>query len=106
MRNERRSREWWSKTVSRWRRSGLTGREFATQEGLAPSTLAWWSSTLSRDTRAAHGLSTIEPIEIVVQPTPVEARPIEIAVAGSVVRCEVGTSVEYVASLVRALGGG
>jgi hypothetical protein len=51
-------------------------------------------------------LSTIEPIEIVVQPTPVEARPIEIAVAGSVVRCDVGTSVEYVASLVRALGGG
>jgi hypothetical protein len=75
-----------------------------TDGSIAASTLAWWSSTLSRDTHPAHGLSTIEAIEIVVQPTPVEARPI--ALAGSVVRCDVGTSVEYVASLVRALGGG
>jgi len=103
MGRERRSREWWSKTVSQWRRSGLTAPEFAARAGLSRSTLSWWSSELGRSTRASHGATAIEPIEISLS-RPVTPGWVEVAVTGDVVvRCDVGTSVDYVASLVRAL---
>jgi hypothetical protein len=101
-----RSREWWSKTVSRWRRSGLTAREFAACEDLSPSTLTWWSSMSTRDTRASHGPSPSEAIEPIEMDRAASVGFVEVAVSGAVVRCEVGTRVEYVASLVRALRGG
>jgi hypothetical protein len=44
---EKRSRQWWSKAIVRWRRSQLSAREFARREGVALSTLYWWSSELS-----------------------------------------------------------
>ena len=94
--------------MSRWRRSGLTAREFAAREDLSPSTLTWWSSMSTRDTRASHGpllSESIEPIEIALD-RPATVGLVEVAVSGAVVRCEVGTRVEYVASLVRALRGG
>lgn len=38
----RTTREQWERRVARWKRSGLTTREFATREGLRASTLAYW----------------------------------------------------------------
>jgi hypothetical protein len=35
-----------SRRVSQWRRSGKTSKEFATETGVNPSTLLWWSTTL------------------------------------------------------------
>ena len=90
--------------MARWRRSGVTASEFARREGLGVGSLRWWSSALGRDTRASHGGSeAIEPIEIEVAPRD-GFGSVEIAVGDATVRCDVGTSVEYVASLVRALG--
>jgi hypothetical protein len=103
MGRERRSREWWTGTVARWRRSGLTAPEFADREELSLATLRWWSSALQRDTRAEHGSSAIEPIEISVGMRAARGASLEIAVGGAVLRCEVGADVAYVASLVRAL---
>ncbi len=57
---------------------------------------------LRRDTRARHGPLAIEPIEVAV-PTVAVGTALEIAVGGAVLRCEAGTDVGYVASLVRAL---
>jgi hypothetical protein len=92
--------------VSQWRRSGQTARAFALQEGLAASTLCWWSSELGRDTRASHGSPAIEPIEISLS-APESAGCVEVTVGGDVVvRCDVGARVDYVASLVRALRAG
>jgi hypothetical protein len=69
---------------------------------LSLTSLRWWSSALRRDTRALHGREAIEPIEIALPASkPVSA--IEVAVGETVVRCEVGVDVEYVAALVRAL---
>lgn len=102
--HEARSREWWSRAVARWKRSGLTAAEFAQREDVSARTLSWWSSTLQRDTRAEHGSSAIEPIEIAVQ-APATHGAVEIAVGGVVVRCELGADVAYVTALVHALRG-
>jgi hypothetical protein len=101
----RRTKDWWERTVARWRRSGQTAREFATREGVRPGTLLWWSSRLGRGTRAGHGAQEITAIEIAV-PLRGERAPagsIEVVAGDTVVRCEVGTDVEYVATLVRRL---
>jgi hypothetical protein len=63
---------------------------------------------LGRVTRAEHGSSAIEPIEVSVTPAVRESHVgvgVEITVGEATVRCEVGADVTYVASLVRALGG-
>ncbi len=93
--------------MARWRRSGIEARAFAAREDLSPSTLMWWSSELGRATRAQHGSTAIEPIEIAVPASSTRGGvgPVEIAVGGVVVRCEVGADVSYVASLVSALRG-
>jgi hypothetical protein len=103
---ERRSRQWWQETVKRWKRSGLTADAFASCEGVAASTLRWWSSRLSCDTRAEHGLPVVRAIEIAVpEMASTPSKGLEIAVADVVVRCEVGTDVAYVVAVVRALAG-
>jgi hypothetical protein len=102
MARERQSRAWWSRTVSRWRGSGLTAADFAAREELSVHSVRWWSSALGRDSRASHGSSEIQPIEIAVAATP-RGSGVEIAVGGAVLRCEVGADVDYVAALVRAL---
>jgi hypothetical protein len=89
--------------VARWRRSGLTAAAFAAQEGLSVSSLRWWSSALGRGTRAEHGVSAVEPIEIAV-PSPMRApSAVEVAIGDAVIRCEPGVDVAYVAALIRAL---
>lgn len=100
---EQRSRSWWKQTVARWKRSGLTAREFGAAEGVSPRTLSWWSSALRRGTRAQRGSSSITPIEIAL-PTSSARAEVEIAVAGAVVRFASGTDAEYVAELVRRIG--
>jgi hypothetical protein len=105
----RQSRAWWTETVTRWRRSGLTARSFAQRERIAVSTLRWWSAKLSRARRAKHGSTTIAPIEITVPSVATESRTggktIEIATGSVVIRVEVGTDVAYVAALVQACEG-
>ena len=42
-------REEWAKRVARWRDSGLTTAEFATELGINPKTLTYWAWTLKRE---------------------------------------------------------
>lgn len=97
---ERRSRAWWQKTVAAWRRSGLTASEYAAREGLTERTLRWWSSMLSRGTRAKHAY----PIEIALPAETRRASMIEVVVEGATVRFESSADVAVIAALVRALG--
>lgn len=102
-----RSRAWWKQTVSRWKRSGLSAREFASAEGVSERTLRWWSSALRRGTRAERGsieATVIAPIEIEM-PSARSAKHVEIAIDGAVLRVEVGADVEYVGALVQRLRG-
>lgn len=102
-----RSQSWWQRTVSRWKSSGLTAREFAAREGLSAGTLLWWSSRLRRGTRAERGSVTsgaIAPIEIALA-RGARTSHVEVAIEGAVLRVEVGADVEYVATLVKHLRG-
>lgn len=45
----RETRSAWARRVERWRRSGLTGDEFAEREGVNARTLAFWKWRLKRD---------------------------------------------------------
>lgn len=98
----------------RWKKSGLTAREFAAREGVSDRTLLWWSSTLRRGTRAERGWSSTEvakvaskaivPIEIELpRTTAVSPARVEIAVGEAVVSAEVGTDPEYLGALCAAL---
>lgn len=103
------SREWWRATVARWKRGGLSAREFGAKEGVSHRTLTWWSSELGRGTRAKRGSAeAIVPIEIDVsrrvEPATVQRGAVHVTVGDVVVRVEEGTDVEYVSALVRALG--
>jgi hypothetical protein len=93
--------------VARWRRSGQTGAQFALREDLSVGALRWWSSVLGRDTRAEHGRSAIEPIEIAVATTAqaLTGAVVEVAVGDATIRCEPGVDVAYIAALVRAIAG-
>lgn len=96
--------------MARWKKSGLTAREFAAREGVSERTLLWWSSTLRRGTRAERGSSStratttaIVPIEIEL-PRPTASRSrVEIAIGEAVVSAEVGTDPEYLGALCAAL---
>lgn len=106
MAQKRRSRAWWSKTVERYKGSGLSARQFAEREGLAAGTLGWWSSQLRRGTRAQRGAEGAVPLEVQL-PRPaatVLGTAITIEAHGAVVRLAAGTDPEYVAAIVHYLG--
>ena len=73
-------REVWAKRVERWRESGLTAQEFATETGVNKNTLVHWSWKLGR----ADDAGPVAPskkatwVEIVgVTPPEVAATPTE-----------------------------
>ena len=47
----RTSRETWAKRVERWKESGLTAGEFATEMGISAHSLSWWKWRLAADAR-------------------------------------------------------
>lgn len=53
-------REEWAKRVERWRDSGLTTAEFASELGINPKTLTYWAWTLKRE---ANGRKRTWPVK-------------------------------------------
>ena len=49
------ARDRWAGRVGRWRRSGLTAREFAESAGINAGTLAYWAWRLKREGAEAEG---------------------------------------------------
>jgi hypothetical protein len=45
---ERADRETWAKRVERWKDSGLSATEFATEIGVTPKALSWWKWQLGK----------------------------------------------------------
>lgn len=85
-------REAWRKRVQRWRDSGLTAREFATETGLNANTLQWWSSRLAREgVRKAPATNRAWPKFIEVKgPAHSGGATLELVVSDTVVRVPVG----------------
>jgi transposase len=48
-------REEWAERVRRWRRSGLTAKEFARSVGINSGTLTYWACRLGHERRARDG---------------------------------------------------
>jgi transposase len=44
----------WERRVERWRRSGLSARQFAAREGVRASTLTWWRWRLGQEAPSAE----------------------------------------------------
>jgi transcriptional regulator with XRE-family HTH domain len=74
----RQSRAIWAKRVERWKRSGLTGAEFAAQLGVKEATLRHWKWQLERRGKSPSA----EFIEVVAAPDAltVEPRALEVVV--------------------------
>ena len=94
----RRSREDWKSLVAEYRRSGLSAAEFARRRGLKVGTLRWWSSQLQDLSEQTVEFLALRPV------APEPCSHIEVAVGTIVVRFEVGTDTEYLASLLSRLG--
>ena len=98
----RRCRQEWRELTERWRRSSLSGVDFARQEGLNPNTFAWWRSELGRELQEQR--LTLVPVR---QPAVTRREPVEIVLpAGIVVRipdsADLQRSVDLVAKLLEA----
>lgn len=50
--------------MAAWRRSGLTAREYASEQGLKASTLTWWAWKLGRSADVAAKLELV-PVHVV-----------------------------------------
>lgn len=106
MARARQSRAWWSKTIERYKRSGLTARAYAAREGLSASTLSWWSSQLVRGTRAQRGSQRAVALEVQLgggEPQRSGPGVLEVELRDAVLRLPAGTDPKYVAALVHEL---
>src|SRR5258708_38852255 len=87
--------------LARWKRSGLTQREFAARAGIAVSTITWWAHVFRHAGKPTHGFArhkrrrprSRQPavpafIEVKMDAvTPAQAAPLEIIVrSGHVIR--------------------
>ena len=110
----RANRETWAKRVERWKDSGLTAAEFATEIGVSAKALSWWKWQLGRTAPAAKPRArrsrtpkaVVTPLTFVEMSTPVKSEPIEI-VFPSGIRVWVSASVdaEALGRVIAALEG-
>jgi transposase-like protein len=59
------ARELWSKRVERWKDSGLTAREFASEMGINQHTLSYWSWKLGKAKTAKSPTKKKQPVGFV-----------------------------------------
>jgi hypothetical protein len=98
----RSTREEWAARVTRWKESGLTAAQFASEIGVKPGTLKWWSWQLHAKTassaptralakRAAAPITkttktatTITPLTFVEMTAAIETDRLEVVLPSSV----------------------
>jgi hypothetical protein len=86
---ERADRETWAKRVERWKDSGLSAKEFATELGVSPRSLMWWKWQLGRRDpspraparRARKKTSAVTPLTFVEMSTGAAREPLEVVLA-------------------------
>lgn len=93
----------WAKRVKRWRRSGLSAKEYAEKAGLKASTLTYWSWRLnSKKAPVEEQTDGGALVEIEITPVVVSA-PIEIVLAGACARVPAGADEATLAMVIRVL---
>lgn len=107
--SKRRSWKEWASLIERWKRSGLTAKQFAERAGVSWRTLSWWkwrlgSGTASRGVPSA-GMEMV-PVQVVAsQPEAPEAAEtaVELVVDGIVVRVRRGFDDDTLARVLDVL---
>jgi transposase len=122
----RRSSTEWAKVVAKWRRSGLTARDFASKTGLNRSTLSYWGWKLattdgatrrerngtsqsparrrSVEARSDAGGRSLQLVELPASMTPGSPSALELVLRGEViVRVPVGFDEDTLTRVVRAV---
>jgi transposase-like protein len=101
----RRDRKTWKKLVAEYRASGLSAEAFAARRGLNVGTLRWWCRQLRDE------VSSVRPVPMRFVPVKPKASVppspglLELQVGAISLRFETGTDVDYVASLLKRIGG-
>jgi len=115
------TRELWSKRVERWKDSGLSAREFASEMGINAQTLSYWRWRLGKKTdRAPAKRKPATFIEVIAPPSDAEdlvetaapghqlderPQPLEIVLRDELrIRVPVRFDVESLRRVVAALG--
>ena len=83
---ERADRATWAKRVERWKDSGLSAAQFATELGVTPKALSWWKWQLSKGDAKATAVkrkrrsaeTALSPLSFVEMSAPLRGEPIEI----------------------------
>lgn len=82
--------------------SGATAVDVARRNRVRATTLSWWCSTLRRERRERDTVRLL-PVVAAAAPASSQTQTLEVGVGAAVLRVEVGTDVDYVAALARAL---
>ena len=88
---ERATQETWAKRIERWKESGLTAGEFASEVGVNVHSLRWWQWRLGagakkrmrvqRSTPAKGAASTASPFTFIEVAAGVRGDPLEVVLA-------------------------
>jgi hypothetical protein len=105
---ERVGREAWAKRIERWKDSGLTAAEFASETGINAHSLSWWKWRLGTEgqpdapRRRPRRKAQPRPLTFVELAAPVRSEALEVVLAsGRCIRVPVGFDT---ATLERLLG--
>lgn len=102
----------WRRIVHKWRRSGLSARDFAEREGVNALTMYGWSSRLGKPPTAMPPMvtPTFVPVEIINEVRPIsQSTPVHLEVVlprGEVIRVPPGVDPSELGRVVAALRGG
>jgi hypothetical protein len=88
---ERADRETWAKRVERWKDSGLSAAEFATEIGVTPKALSWWKWQLGKGEkrktapkRSRARKVALTPMTFVEMSAPTRADVLEVVLSSGV----------------------
>jgi hypothetical protein len=95
----------WRDRVQRWGQSGLNLKTFASQEGVHPSTLAWWRDRIAQRDAERSASPSVALTRVTIRPESVVAAQLEIVSGGSVVRIPTGFCAETLARVLSVLEG-
>jgi hypothetical protein len=65
---ERADRGTWAKRIERWRDSGLSAAEFATEIGVTPKALSWWKWQLGKGEKRKPAQRRQKTVKVALSP--------------------------------------
>ncbi len=103
-------RETWAKRVERWKESGLSAAQFATEIGVSPKSLSWWRWRLTKGAsekvprRRKSSKPALSPMTFIEMSAPPSTNLLEILLPSGVrVRVPTGADVATLGGVLEIL---